>query len=83
MTQELTIKGWVAVDKDSTGRRRVSFFPNKPVRDVLTDFHYWAATRPDYESIRLGSKPFKSLRWEDEPVEAEITIRIKRKEIRK
>lgn len=76
MTQEVTIKGWVAVDKDTMGRRRVSFFPNKPVKDVLTDFHYWAATRPNYESIRLGSNLFKSIRWEDEPAEAEIIIKI-------
>lgn len=78
MTQEETIKGWVAVDKDTTGRRRVTLFPNKPVRDVLTDFHYWAATRPYYESIRLDSNHFKDMTWEDEPVEAEITIKIKR-----
>lgn len=77
MTQEVTIKGWVAVDKDSIGERRVTFFPSKPVRDVLTDFHYWAATRPNYESIRLGSNFFKGLRWEDEPVEAEIIVKIK------
>lgn len=78
MTQEAIIKGWVAVDT-AMGRRRVTFFPNKPpVRHVLKDFHYWAVTRPDYESIQLGSNLFKGIRWEDEPVEAEITIKIKR-----
>lgn len=77
MTKEAIIKGWVAVDT-ALGVRRVTFFPNKPVRDVLKDFHYWAATRPDYESIQLGSNLFKGLRWEDEPVEAEITIKIKK-----
>lgn len=78
MTQEATIKGWIAVDKDSTGRRRVSLFPTKPVRDVLTDVHYWAATRPYYESIQLDSSLFECIGWEDEPVEAEVTIKIKR-----
>jgi len=77
MTQKATIKGWVAVDT-ALGERRVIFFPNKPVRDVLTDVHYWAATRPNYESIQLGSNLFEDIRWEDEPVEAEITIKIKR-----
>lgn len=76
MTQEATIKGWVAVDTETTGRRRVKFFPNKPVRDVLTEFHYWAATGPYYESIRLGQNQFESIQWEDEPVEAEITIKL-------
>lgn len=77
MTQKATIKGWVAVDT-ALGRRRVIFFPNKPVRAVLNGFHYWAATRPNYESIQLGSNLFKGIRWEDEPVEAEITIKVKR-----
>jgi hypothetical protein len=76
MKQEATIKGWVAVDKDSTGRRRVNLFSTKPVRDVLTDFHYWAATRPYYESIRLDSSLFEGMGWEDEPVEAEIIVKI-------
>lgn len=76
MTKEAMIKGWVAVDKDSTGRRRVCLFPNKPVRDVLTEFPYWAATLPYYESIRLDSSLFKGIEWEDEPVEAEVTIKI-------
>lgn len=77
MTQKSKIKGWVAVDT-ALGRRRVTFFPNKPVRHVLKDIHYWAVTRPDYESIQLGSNLFEGIRWEDEPVEAEITIKIKR-----
>lgn len=75
--QETTIKGWVAVDT-ALGVRRVTFFPNKPVRSILTDVHYWATRWPDNESIQLGSNLFKGLRWEDEPVEAEITIKIKR-----
>lgn len=78
MTQEATIKGWVAVDKDSTGRRRVSLFPTKPVRDVLAEPYYWASTFPYYDPIRLDSNHFEGMGWEDEPVEAEITIKIKR-----
>lgn len=77
MTQEATIKGWVAVDT-AMGRRRVIFFPNKPVRAVLKDFHYWASRWPDNESIQLDSSLFEGMGWEDEPVEAEITINIKR-----
>lgn len=77
MTQKSTIKGWVAVDT-AMGRRRVIFFPNKPVRAVLNDFHYWASRWPDNESIKLGSSLFEGMGWEDEPVKAEITIKIKR-----
>lgn len=77
MTREITIKGWIAVDT-AMGKRRVTFFTNKPVRAVLKDFHYWAVTRSDYESIQLGSNLFISMRWEDEPVEAEITVKIKK-----
>ena len=75
--QKAIIKGWVAVDKDSTSRRRVRLFPNKPVRDVLAEpYYYWAASPPYCESIRLDSSFFKGIEWEDEPVEAEITIKI-------
>lgn len=75
--QKAIIKGWVAVDKDSTGRRRVRLFPTKPVRDVLAEpYYYWAATPPYCESIRLDSSLFEYIEWEDEPVEAEMTIKI-------
>ena len=69
------IKGWVAVDSDTMGNRRVSFFPQKPVRDLLTEYKYWTATRPNYESIRLNSDAFPDIKWEDEPIEVEITIK--------
>lgn len=69
------IKGWVAVDADTMGNRRVSFFPQKPVRDLLTRYKYWAATRPNYEVIRLDSDAFPDMKWEDEPVEVEITVK--------
>ena len=75
--QKAIIKGWVAVDKDSTGRRRVRLFLTKPVRDVLAEpYYYWAAAPPYCESIRLDSNFFKGIEWEDEPVEAGITIKI-------
>lgn len=75
--QKAIIKGWIAVDKDSTGRRRVRLFPTKPVRDVLAEpYYYWAAAPPYCESIRLDSSLLKGIEWEDEPVEAEITIKI-------
>jgi hypothetical protein len=69
------IKGWVAVDSDTVGNRRVLFFPQKPVRDLLTEYKYWAATRPNYEVIRLKPDAFPDLQWEDEPIEVEITIK--------
>ena len=73
-------KGFVAVDYcgdkmtwNPTGRR-VSFFTKKPVRDLLTENHYWASIGPDYESIKLGYECFPELKWEDEPVEVELVI---------
>ena len=69
------IKGWVAVDSDTMNNRRVSFFPQKPVRDLLTQYKYWAATRPNYEVIRLNPDAFPDIRWENEPIEVEITIK--------
>lgn len=77
MENEIKITGWIAVDSDTFGNRRVSLFSRKPVRDLLTEFNYWAATAPYYESFRLGSNAFSEIKWEDEPVEAEITIKLK------
>ena len=68
------VEGWVAVDSDTNGKRRVTFFPRKPVRDVLTEYKYWAATRPEYESIKLDSNAFPELKWEDEPKKVRIII---------
>lgn len=69
------IKGWVAVDSDIMDNRRVSFFSQKPVRDLLTEHKYWAATLPYYESVRLSPDAFPDLRWEDEPIEVELVIK--------
>ena len=60
---------------DNPTGRRVSFFPNKPVRDLLTDNHYWANTKSPYESLRLPFDSFPELKWEDEPIEVEHTIK--------
>lgn len=69
------IKGWVAVDSDTMGNRRVSFFPQKPVRDLLTEYEYWAATSPNYEVIQLNSDTFPNITWENDPIEVEVTIK--------
>lgn len=78
--KEVKVKGFVAVDNggdkmtwNPTGRR-VAFFPKKPVRDLLTDSHYWAAHISPYDVIHLGYDAFPELKWEDEPIEVEITI---------
>ena len=78
--KEVIVKGFVAVDNcgdkticNPTGRR-VAFFPQKPVRDLLTNNHYWAAHISPYDVIHLGYEDFPELKWEDEPIEVEITI---------
>lgn len=68
------VEGWVAVDSDTAGNRRVTFFPKEPVRDLLTEYKYWAATRPNYESVRLNPNAFPNLKWEDEPIKVRIII---------
>lgn len=80
MNKPVKVKGFVAVDNcgdktiyNPTGRR-VAFFPKKPVRDLLTNNHYWAAHISPYDVINLGYEDFPELKWEDEPVEVEITI---------
>lgn len=78
--KSVKIKGFVAVDNcgdktiiNPTGRR-VAFFPKKPVRDLLTNNHYWAAHISPYDVIHLDYRDFPELKWEDEPIEVEITI---------
>ena len=72
--EEAVMEGWIAVDSDTTGKRRVTLFSIKPVRDVLTEYKYWAATRPRYESIKLDSNAFPNLKWEDEPKKVKLFI---------
>lgn len=71
---EEAVEGWVAVDSDTAGNRRVTFFPKEPVRDLLTEYKYWTATRPNYESVQLNPNAFPNLKWEDEPIKVRIII---------
>ena len=80
MDKSVKIKGFVAFDNGGdkmtwnlTGRR-VMFFPKKPVRDLLTENHYWAARISPYDVIHLSYEDFPELKWDDEPVEVELTI---------
>lgn len=82
--KEVIVKGFVAVDNggdkmtwNPTGRR-VAFFPKKPVRDLLTDRHYWAAHISPYDVIHLGYEDFPKLKWEDEPIEVEVVIKAQK-----
>lgn len=81
MNKPVKVKGFVAVDNcgDKTIYnplgRRVAFFPKKPVRDLLTSNHYWAAHISPYDVIHLGHECFPELKWEDEPIEVELTIK--------
>lgn len=81
MNKLVKVKGFVAVDNcgdktihNPTGRR-VAFFPKRPVRDLLTSSHYWAAHISPYDVIHLGYECFPELKWEDEPIEVELTIK--------
>ena len=81
MNKTVKVKGFVAVDNcgDKTIYnplgRRVAFFPKRPVRDLLTSSHYWAAHISPYDVIHLGYECFPELKWEDEPIEVELTIK--------
>lgn len=75
LEEAAALEGWVAVDSDTEGHRRVIFFSKRPVRDVLTRYKYWAATRPRFESIQLDSNAFPNLKWEDEPKKVKLIIR--------
>ncbi|GEM_PF-5594979 len=64
---KLTFKGYVARNSDDALR----LFLNRPVRDQGG----WQAPR-FRGSLEIPVEGFEDLTWEDEPVDAEITIEI-------
>lgn len=65
---EVTINGYVATDRDGT---RCIYIENKPVREM--ELEVWNAA---YYS-ELPDNTFPEITWESEPVEVEITIKLK------
>lgn len=61
----LKIKGWVARDKDNF----LGFYTVKPERKTVA----WG-THQDYWSLPRDS--FHDIKWEDEPVRTELTIKM-------
>ena len=81
----LTIKGWVARDDDRT----LTFFFSKPHRacyvndeiyfeneleDGMIPWVWSALKNSNQEYILLPTTMFPDLKWEDEPIEVELTI---------
>lgn len=64
-------KGWVARDHD--GNLRL-FFLCKPQRIDEKRYKYWFGG--SNASKGLPSSDFPNLKWEDEPLEVELTINI-------
>lgn len=62
----LTIKGWVARDKDGS----IELFLEKPYRGE-TVWYPQPATEHNY----LSNDSFQDLRWEDEPIEVELILK--------
>lgn len=60
------IRGWVARDKDGT----LVWYKQKPERDIVN----FDDVGID-EHFSLNPKMFPNLKWEDEPIKAELIIR--------
>lgn len=65
---EAKLTGWVARDKDE----KIWVYETCP--EKYSDWQQWVGNDG---SMRLDQKSFPDLKWEDEPVEVEITIRKK------
>lgn len=70
--EEVTIEGWVARDK----RGYIFLSYGKPRRTTNSSCNFWV--RREGETYELPNTLFPSLRWEDEPIEVELPIIIKK-----
>jgi len=70
--QNATIKGWVARDKDGS----LYFYDHKPIRD--NEDEDFVEQNADAYLLHDGLD-IPSITWNDEPIEAELTIKIKNK----
>lgn len=71
-----TINGWVARDEYSGDEGNLYIGMRRPRRidNAAPGFGMWC----DYgEFMALPSEMFPDLKWEDEPIEVELTIRLK------
>lgn len=74
LTEALTINGWVARDKSD----KLYIYGKKPVKD--DEFGIWLNDFDDHLSfIELDKAHLPEITWETEPVEVELTIKLKEK----
>lgn len=67
--QSPKIKGWVARDKNG----KLNFFLGKPRKIINTQGQeYWIG----HGRMKQPNEFFPDLRWEDDPIEVELTIHI-------
>lgn len=71
-SEEVTIDGWVARDKNRT----LCLFPTEPIRPIRAP--HWRIVRGLW--IELNKNLFPDLTWESEPLEVTITIKPKKKQ---
>ena len=65
-SQEVKIKGWVARDYNG----QLAFYPRCPERYG----YYWDIDNPN-EYMYINNDCFPELRWENEPIKVEVTIK--------
>lgn len=76
MPNEYKLKGWVAKNGASNERTYMYVYDNniifsqiKPTRDEY--YKHW-----NFAKFYLSPKAFPDLKWEDEPIEVELSIKI-------
>jgi len=75
MNKEYKLKGWIAKNGASNDRTYMYIYDNnivfseiKPTRDEY--YKHWNPSK-----FYLSPKAFPNLKWEDEPIEVELTIK--------
>lgn len=68
--KECSINGWVTRDEDGD----LTVFSDKPIRETFSDgINFWCGEEPR----GLDPSLFPQITWENEPVECEMTLRLK------
>jgi hypothetical protein len=69
----MTIKGYVARDKNGD----IWFHYYKPKRENDIEKTWWGSSDKQFKIYDFDFPEYKDLKWEDEPVEVELTLKRK------
>lgn len=76
MNKECKIKGWIAKNGVSKRKSILSGYDNKIVFSKLKPIRDEQLKHWKFVNLCLDSEAFSNLKWENEPIEVELIIKI-------